>query len=111
MLKAATCPVLQNLLMSGSQVIPLSNIQRTTRHLVGGSTLDLIRDRFYWLHTNQIQNMQTDSCTLDSDPFHTYRFELHMDKCKQGCEYVLVVTDQFTRFAQTYKQEISEDGC
>ncbi|XP_078798076.1 uncharacterized protein LOC111946953 isoform X1 [Oryzias latipes] len=91
-------------------------------HLGVERVMNLIRERFYWA------NMQKDvthyitkvcSCLKNKRPnrptrapltniITTYPFELvsvdflHLERCKGGYEYILVLMDHFTRFAQAY---------
>ena len=91
-------------------------------HLGSEKVLDLARARFYW------PKMQRDvefyikkqcRCVMSKKPNiqdraplmpieSTFPFEmisldyLHLDKCKGGFEYALVVCDHFTRFVQIY---------
>ena len=91
-------------------------------HVGPEKVIELSQQRFYWPRmsadiTNYIQKRCR--CIVTKKPNQseraplvpitaTYPFEmvamdfLHLDKCKGGYEYVLVIVDHFTRFAQFY---------
>ena len=91
-------------------------------HLGSEKIIDLAQQRFYWPRMakdicNHIRKKC--KCVADKKPnvqeraplvpiMATYPFEiisidfLHLDKCKGGYEYALLVTDHFTRFCQIY---------
>lgn len=91
-------------------------------HLGVERTLDLICERFYWPRMHQdVEHFVTKVCVCVKKkkpgrqtrapltPIQTtYPFELvsinflQLNKCKHGYEYILVVMDNFTIFAQAY---------
>lgn len=91
-------------------------------HLGAERTLGLIRDRFYWPRMqSDVEHFVMHACEclkrkrpnkITRAPLSsitsTYPFELvsidflHLETCKHGYEYILVVMDHFTRFAQAY---------
>ena len=99
-----------------------SELHENMAHLCPEKVIDLARQRFYWPYmakeiTDFIQKKCR--CVISKKPNiperaplvpieATYPFEivaidfLHLDKSKGGYEYVLIVSDHFTRFTQAY---------
>ena len=91
-------------------------------HLAADRVLELTRKRFYWPKMERDINVfitKKCRCLISKKPYSqekaplvpiksSFPFELvsidymHLDRCKGGFEYVLVVIDHFTKFVQIY---------
>ena len=84
-------------------------------------TLDLARERFYWPHMQRdnehhflsvnglnkrppsLKTRAPLNPIVTSSPFEPIVIDfLHLEKSRGGCEYILVVMDHLTRYAQVY---------
>lgn len=100
----------------------LTQLHEEMGHLGVERTLHLVRERFFWPHMQRDIEYHINkrcSCVKRKRPqkavraplvsiVTTFPFELvsmdflHLEKCRGGYEYILVVMDHFTRYAQAY---------
>lgn len=97
-------------------------VENDLGHLGAERVLSCVRERFYWAHLSseiELNATQECQCIKDKKP-HVQRKAalqpltstcplelvsidfLHLERCKGGFEYILVVMDHYTRFAQVY---------
>lgn len=104
------------------RLLVLKELHENMGHLGVDRTLDLARERFYWPHMQRdiehhighvCQCVKQKAPTLKTraplkpivttSPFELIAIDfLHLERSSGGYEYILVVMDHFTRYAQAY---------
>ena len=106
------------------KLVPLvfTELHVSMGHLGKGRTLQLIRDRFYWPKMeNDVTHFATKICScvkrkkphiVPVVPMHTFSSAapleligldfLRLDTCSGGYQYLLVLSDHFSKFVQVY---------
>ena len=99
-----------------------SELHEKMGHIGADKVLSLARDRFFWPHmkadiehfvNNQCRCLKQKKPTLNqreplkpiltSEPFEIISIDfLHLERSSGGYEYILVVVDHFTRYAEAY---------